>query len=44
MEKYINERCLRTYVYLKCYFTAEFTNGKVTELFLRVKVTVYYGE
>lgn len=41
MEKYINKRFLRTNVYLKCYFTAEFTNGKVTDLFLKVKATAY---
>jgi len=42
MEKYINKRFLRTNVYLKCYFTAEFTNGKVTDLFLKVKATASY--
>lgn len=42
MEKYINERFLKTNVHLKCYFTAKFTNGKVTDFFLKVKTAACY--
>lgn len=42
MEKYINKRFLRTNIYLKYNFTAEFINGKLTDLFLEVKATAYY--